>query len=208
MRNIFFDLDGTLIDSRPRLYQLFSDLFPGTGFSFEDYWDLKRRQIGHEKIIADLNDPGNPTFEDFQKEWMQRIETKEYLALDIPFPGIKEMFSQLKQNGNSISIITSRQSPALVEWQIGQWGWQEYLTQILVTKQTTAKTELIKQHFPGLSAKDIMIGDTGKDIETARELGLISIAVLSGFLNKQSLLKYKPDYLFDLVTEIDFNKIN
>jgi len=53
-----------------------------------------------------------------------------------------------------------------------------------------------------------MIGDTGKDVATARELGMISIAVLSGFLNKQSLLKYKPDHLFDLVTEIDFNKIN
>ena len=35
--NIFFDLDGTLLDSKERLYYLFQHLVPECKFSFEEY---------------------------------------------------------------------------------------------------------------------------------------------------------------------------
>ena len=50
--NIFFDLDGTLIDSRLRLYKLFQDLVSSSNLTFSDYWNLKRNKISHKKILT------------------------------------------------------------------------------------------------------------------------------------------------------------
>lgn len=208
MRTIFFDLDGTLIDSRPRLYKLFIDLLPGINLSFSEYWDLKRLQVGHEKIILDHKDETKLTFGEFNKIWMTKIEEKEYLQLDTPFPGVDEILEQLKKNENRIVIVTSRQFTELAEWQIDQWGWKEYIDDIIVTEQISEKSDLIRQRYKNLQPSDIIIGDTGKDIEVGHQLGIISIAVLSGFRNQESLEKYKPDYIFRTVPDIDFEKIS
>ena len=49
--NLIFDLDGTLIDSRNRLYQLFQRLVPESTLSFEEYWKLKRNKISNKDIL-------------------------------------------------------------------------------------------------------------------------------------------------------------
>ena len=49
-RNIFFDLDGTLIDCKKRLYNLFTDLAPSHGLTFEDYASLKSKQVNKREI--------------------------------------------------------------------------------------------------------------------------------------------------------------
>ena len=208
MRTIFFDLDGTLIDSRPRLYKLFIDLLPGIDLSFSEYWDLKRLQVGHEKIILDHKAETKLSFEEFNKIWMTKIEEKEYLQLDIPFPGVNELLAELKKNQNRIVIVTSRQFTELAEWQIDQWGWKEYIDDIIVTEQVSEKSDLIKQRYKNLQPSDIILGDTGKDIEVGHQLGITSIAVVSGFRNQESLEKYKPDYIFKTVADIDFEKIS
>ena len=48
---IFFDLDGTLINSKIRLYSLFQELVPVSNFSFDEYWDFKQNKINHATIL-------------------------------------------------------------------------------------------------------------------------------------------------------------
>ena len=52
--NIFFDLDGTLIDASERLYKLFIDLIPDCKLTKQEYWSLKRQNIKHKTIIENL----------------------------------------------------------------------------------------------------------------------------------------------------------
>jgi phosphoglycolate phosphatase len=49
-----------------------------------------------------------------------------------------------------------------------------------------------------------IIGDTGKDIETGKQLNIKTVAVLSGFLNKKSLTEYNPDKIVDSVLQLQF----
>ena len=51
--NLFFDLDGTLLNSRKRLYTLFQDLIPESKLSIDEYWDLKRDKIDHKTILME-----------------------------------------------------------------------------------------------------------------------------------------------------------
>ena len=66
--NIFFDLDGTLVDASERLYCLFCDLIPECTFTKEEYWDLKRNKINHQKILEKYFPQYN--FSEFNFKWL------------------------------------------------------------------------------------------------------------------------------------------
>ena len=49
--NLIFDLDGTLIDSRLRLYKLFQQLVPTSELTYQDYWAFKQENVSNEDIL-------------------------------------------------------------------------------------------------------------------------------------------------------------
>lgn len=198
--NILFDLDGTLLDSRLRLYNLFNHLVPESKFSFEEYWDLKRQGIGHAEILSTYFHKNEQQIQDFQSQWMSLIEAPEWLKYDVGFEGVTEKLTQLKAN-NDLYIVTARQLEAPVFDQVEKLGWTNLFTKILVTEQKYSKIELIEQHV-NLDVDSVMIGDTGKDILTGKGLNIKAIAVLSGFLNKEKLEDYSPDELIESVLDL------
>ena len=50
--NLIFDLDGTLIDSRLRLYNLFQQLVPTSELTYQDYWAFKQEKVSNEDILV------------------------------------------------------------------------------------------------------------------------------------------------------------
>lgn len=200
--NIFFDLDGTLLDSRERLYQLFQHLVPDSKLSFDDYWKLKRNKIGHKEILKKHFSYEDATFELFETTWLNKIELVEWLALDKPFVGINNYLIELKDK-HDLYVVTARQFEHTVEQQIIQNGWQGIFKKILVTNQKKEKYDLIKENVK-LSKNDWFVGDTGKDIQTGKALGIKTAAVLSGFLSKERLEEYHPDIIVDYVLNLSF----
>ena len=65
-----------------------------------------------------------------------------------------------------------------------------------VTEQKESKTELIERSV-AYRAQDVFIGDTGEDIITANKLGIRSVAVSWGILDRDVLKEYLPDYIID-----------
>jgi phosphoglycolate phosphatase len=63
--NLFLDLDGTLLDSKKRLYKLFDFLVPESDLSYEDYWNLKRNAVGHVDILKDKFNYSDRSIEEF-----------------------------------------------------------------------------------------------------------------------------------------------
>jgi len=196
--NIIFDLDGTLIDSKPRLYYLFKKLVPISDLTFDEYWDLKSNKNGHQEILSSKYSYSDKMFQEFSNTWMNQIETKQWLDYDKPFLGLTEYLMNLKKNNCSLYIATARQSEVNTLKQIDSFGWNEIFEKVLVTQQKSDKFELIKNEIK-LSKEDWLVGDTGKDIETGKKLGINTVAVLSGFLNRESLLLYNPDKIIDNV---------
>lgn len=68
--NIVFDLDGTLLDSRRRLYVLFQRLVPGSLLSFDEYWSLKRNGTGHETILLERFGIESVELDGFLSRWL------------------------------------------------------------------------------------------------------------------------------------------
>jgi phosphoglycolate phosphatase len=200
--NIIFDLDGTLIDSRTRLYSLFCHLVPDVSLSFENYWQFKRSGIGHEHLLGLLNKNEAGYFESFHKSWMELIESDEYLQLDKPFDGVEILLKSLTQNKCKLFLLTARQFPEKVYMQLQRFGWADYFCEVMVTGQKVTKKDMLKRLNIQFSST-VMVGDTGSDIANSNEMGAYSIGVLSGFHSEETLVKYNPNAVVGSVTDIN-----
>jgi len=198
--NIIFDLDGTLINSKFRLYKLFRELTPDLQISFDDYWILKQKKITNEMILEKKFGYGKKDISNFVNTWMKLIEAPEYLCLDIIFTGMKKKLSKLS-NQAKLFICTARQYREPTIEQLKHLEILQYFNKILITEQKSSKDYLIKQFVPGYDQNDWIVGDTGKDIEVGKILNLRTCAVTSGFHSRYTLLKYNPDLILDTVLD-------
>ena len=191
--NLIFDLDGTLIDSRLRLYNLFQLLVPTSELTYQDYWAFKQEKVSNEDILIKQFSFDAAAIKRFVADWMGNIEAPEFLALDKNLPGMHATLAELRKQAN-LYVCTARQYSIPVLDQLERLRLLHYFDEVMVTEQTRSKEELVRT-LPSLASQDWMIGDTGKDIQVGQMLGIKTCAVLSGFLNEKALLNYGPDLI-------------
>lgn len=196
--NIVFDLDGTLIDSKLRLYQLFQHLAPDSPLSYEQYWAFKQNKITNETILSSELGHGQDQIARFVAQWMMLIETPSYLALDSNFAGIHTALAGLQQQAD-LYVCTARQLRQPVLDQLTSLDLLRFFKQVLVTEQKHSKESLIAANVVGCSKQDWLVGDTGKDIQAGKFLNIKTCAVRSGFLSEESLQSYEPDLILESV---------
>ncbi|MBP2167447.1 phosphoglycolate phosphatase [Erwinia toletana] len=199
--NIIFDLDGTLIDSKPRLYTLFQQLVPASKLTYQQYWDFKYARLSHEAILSREFGYGEDEIAGFSRQWMSLIESPEMLALDLNFSGMHKALEKLKLAAN-LHVCTARQLRDPVLKQLTSLNLLQYFDEIMVTEQKHSKESLISEHIANLASHDWMIGDTGKDIQVGRALGIRTCAVLSGFMTRNSLTEYQPTCIIESATAL------
>ena len=201
--NIIFDLDGTLIDSSERMYQLFKELVPQCQFSKQQYWNLKRDKITHELIIKRYFSQIN--YEEFDSKWMSLIETKEYLKFDKVFDNTIPVLEELK-NIYSLQLLTARQSRKELISELDEMNLYQYFDHIFITEARQTKEQIlndaIRKSVISKMEGDILIGDMGKDILLGKREKYKTIAVTYGFMNKKRLLQYSPDVVIDNLTDL------
>lgn len=201
-KHIFFDLDGTLIDSRARLYNLFHELVPNNPLSFDAYWKLKRQGLNQNALLTQYFHYSDKEIEAFKQLWLKKIEEPERLDLDIPFDGAKDLLARLA-NEHALYLLSARQFPQRTQTQIAHFGWTSYFQALFITEQKQSKASLLRAHFSS-NKHDVIIGDSCEDILTGKELGMHTIAVYSGIIGKDILLSYKPDELCRDVRDVTF----
>ena len=199
--NLVFDLDGTLICSKRRLYELFCDLSERNDLTFSKYWDLKFAGRSNQDILKDNFGCVELVVEEFVNNWMKMIENDHYLQMDTLIDGVASFLENVSR-AHSLYICTARQSASQVTKQLARLSILNFFESVLVTEQKYTKTELLKGSGISFSKDDWMIGDTGHDILTGKEIGVKTCAVSSGFMSKEKLLSYAPDLISDSVSSI------
>ena len=200
---IIFDLDGTLICSKKRLYELFCNLIQSRDLSFSDYWNLKYIGNSNQDILRERFDYTKAEISNFVNGWMKKIECEYYLEMDTLIDGTIEFLERIIQN-NSLYICTARQSTCQVAKQLESLSISKYFENIFVTEQKNSKAELLKNSGLKFTKHDWIIGDTGHDIITGKEIGINTCAVLSGFMSLDALIGYSPDIIVANIAKIDF----
>ncbi len=198
--NIVFDLDGTLINSKLRLYRLFQHLAPSSTLTYDQYWAFKKNKISNEEILEIELGYDNAMIGEFVANWMSLIESKPYLELDRSFDGVYETLEKLQELGD-LYVCTARQLRQPVLEQLSDLNFLQFFKRVLVTEQKVKKESLIANYVVGLSCQDWFVGDTGGDIQVGKFLNMRTCAVLSGFLSAESLKRYNPELIIESVAD-------
>ena len=198
---IFFDLDGTLINSQPRLYRLFCDMCPENNFTYEQYCDIKRQRVTQAEMLKKYFQYEDAEIETFHVQWLNRVEDPDKMLQDAPFDGITPLLERLSSR-HTLYIVTNRQSRAKTLEQIKLCGWEKFFSEVLVTEQKQSKVTLAQKVL--LSAGNALwVGDTGEDMRAAQTLKIPVIAVAWGVIHPDLLSGYKPDFLVDTVDDLE-----
>lgn len=204
---IFFDLDGTLIDTSERHYRVYKNILDFYGIpntlSKEEFWNQKRNSIKTVELLPRTS--SDKLIQKFMDEWLKRIEDKRYLKYDNLLPGSLDVLSILKDKAD-LTLVTLRNNRENLFWELSSFGLTKYFKEILVDSPVKLKnkTTLVRGYIERYSKGDnfIIVGDTEADISAGKELGMLTVAVNYGIRSKEFLTKLKPDFCLDNLFEI------
>lgn len=200
MACIFFDLDGTLVNSQQRLYELFRELCPECAMSYGEYWAIKRGRMSQKDMLQEYYGYNDAQVRAFHELWFAKVEEPARVDRDEPVPGMDVVLRDCAQR-HTLFVASNRQNGPLAEAELSRLGWRDLFSAILITGQKRSKEELIRDCCT-VAPEDVLVGDTGEDIRTARSLGIRSIAVSWGILERSILAEYAPDILLDDVSQL------
>ena len=197
---LFFDLDGTLIDSSPRLFRLFCDMCPECRFSYGEYCAVKRNRVTQAEFLKRYFRYGDDRIAAFHEKWLAEVEDPRRMLEDRPFPGITEVLMELARK-HALYIVTNRQSKDETAKQIRRMGWEELISELLVTERKSDKVSLAAPVLRS-PAQAVWTGDTGEDMKAAKALSIPVVAVSWGVISPELLAGYHPDALVGSVSEL------
>jgi phosphoglycolate phosphatase-like HAD superfamily hydrolase len=175
------DLDGTLLDCRPRQLAVTREVLLRRGLALSAemlaaLWQHKRegldtsaalRRCGVAAAAAALS------LADFRRE----VEDDRHLLLDAPLPGVDEALAALRERGCALHVLTARARPDAVRAQVRRlFGDRVGEPHVVPPDAAVAgKTEVLRALAPAA-----FVGDTETDAAAAAASGTPFHAVASG----------------------------
>jgi len=207
--HLFFDLDGTLIDSRPGIFSSLNAMLRKLEIP-ESSWPVDFNPfIGPPlresfRSLFGFDDEMTETATSVYREFYSRTGMNEFTV----YPGITEALKQLWEAGFNLSVVTSKAESYAVKM-ISKAGFSDLFTTISgceINGNRSEKAELINYTLERLglqpSKQILMIGDRYHDLKGARITGISSASVLYGYGSASELAAEKPYLTIATPTEL------
>ena len=190
MTTLFFDLDGTLIDSAVGITRCVAYALERLDQPVPGDAEL-RRWIGPALRVSFL-----PLLQDAERVeqavafYRERFETHGWEEHEL-YPGIGEVVEALHAAGHRLAVVTAKNEPHARKI-IEHLPFGRCFEDVIGSThdgRLSHKPELIGEALRRLQPGDapIMIGDRHMDIDGARHHGLASVGVLWGFGSEEEL---------------------
>lgn len=205
---IIFDLDGTLIDSSKDLAISMNatrehfgmiPLDPALIYSYVGNGAavLLRRALGPE-ASEEMVEEGLRFFLKFY-----RVHALEHTRL---YPGVQEVVEELSASGHKLAVLTNK--PVRISFDIvGALGLQKHFLRVyggdsFVSKKPDAiGIKTLMEEAQMRAPESLMVGDSGVDVQTARNAGIRSCGVAWGF-QPEAFEIDTPDILINQPSEL------
>ncbi len=202
IRQVIFDVDGTLLDSRRDIAaaQLWTFRQLGvTNLRPEDIFPLIGKPLA--ETFTTLLPPGlHHRIPDAALLYRDYYRAHAFDTTDL-FPRVRETLKALYDRGIKLATATikSTQTTAKV---LAHYGIAQYFTHIQGTDNGIFKPDptIINAILAAQSwdrPTTLMVGDTDKDIEVGRNAGIPTCGVTYGSFSRRQMAQLKPDWLID-----------
>jgi len=212
IKNIIFDLDGTLIDSSKdvidSLQRAYRSVVPELSVSID------ASSIGPQlrELIETLTPGlGEEVSLEISKAFRREYDNSDYPKTRLR-PGIGRLLGALKVLSIHMFIVTNKPKKATMRIMknLHVDGFQAVINPdtrpgVKMTKKQMV-SYLIRQ-YDLVRQQTVMIGDSEADVTAARDNHLLSMVVMDGYGKKKDILNSRPDFLVPQVGELyDFIK--
>ncbi|MBU3092419.1 pyrophosphatase PpaX [Clostridium sp. CF011] len=203
IRNILFDLDGTLLDTNELIIQ-----------SFQHTYKMHlNKQVDKEEIIKNFGEILKITldreFGDDSEEAIKtyrRFQTGNFEKLITIHKGVREGIIELHRQGYNLGIVTSRLNDSAIKG-LKHFGLMDYFESIIGADDTdqhkpdpTPALMALKE-LKGKPEETIFVGDSPFDVLCAKNAKITSVVVGWSALPMDMILKYEPDYVVNSMEE-------
>jgi HAD superfamily hydrolase (TIGR01509 family) len=206
IRNLIFDLDGTLIDSSEGVIEAVNYALTQMGASPQPPDSIKK-YIGYplHQMFADFCDaPADRLYAHFQVKAASTV-----VRSAVPLPNVEETLANLQRRGYAMSIATTK-TRAHLDGIIHKLGWEIYFrtsvsgSDVAKPKPDPAAFHLALKLMNCTPESAIVIGDTINDVLAAQAVPMRVVAVDSPYGDQANLDSVTPDFtikhLPDLLT--------
>lgn len=205
---VFFDLDGTLVDSGEGVRNSVVYALNKFGIEVENK-DSLSCFIGPPltvsfKTFYGFDDEKADTGVAFYREYYKEKGIFEGYVYD----GIEECLKRLKDAGKKIMVATSKPEvfAKMVLEKFGIAKYFDFIAGATIDEKTRSnKIEIMQYAFDscGVLPKDvIMVGDRLFDIEGAKHFGMECIAVLYGYGSREEFEQYGAEYIVSTPSDV------
>jgi HAD superfamily hydrolase (TIGR01509 family) len=205
-KGIFFDLDGTIVDSREAYYEAARTAFqamgqepPETGAALEIPRRLEQKQPINDIIKGDTHK-------------FLHVYLKTYYSITTektkPVPNISTALEILSTKAK-LALITMRSVPkeSIIK-ELERFSIAKYFTYVVTALDTHKPKPSPEALIKCVKALDvqicdcIIVGDSINDIKAGKAAGAKTVAVLSGLFSREDFVKEHPDLIIKDATSL------
>lgn len=203
IKNILFDLDGTLLDTNELIIQSFQHTYQKHLNKQVDKEDIIKTfgeilQITLDREFGDVSGEAIKTYRNFQVGKFEKLISIHN--------GVKEGVIKLHEQGYKLGVVTSRLNESSIMG-LNHFGLMEYFDIIIGADDTDkhkpdpAPALMALKKLGGKPGETILVGDSPFDVLCGKNAGIISVVVGWSALPMDMILKYEPDYVVESMEE-------
>ncbi|MCL2664180.1 MAG: HAD hydrolase-like protein [Defluviitaleaceae bacterium] len=192
---IFFDLDGTLVDSAPGIINGYQYALGKFGVTEPEpqslanqvggsLWETFMGRYGMNRTDADAG----------VAHYREYYRTKGMYESSV-YPGMETLLQNLKRAGKKLAVVTAKAGPVAVDM-LDHFFLTDYFDHIAgsaMDGSITDKAVLMRgaiEYFGAGRDETVMVGDRWQDVTAAKANGLACIGVLHGYGGREELIKF------------------
>lgn len=202
IKNVIFDFDGTIVNSRALIVKLYNELAERYGFKYIQ--DNEIEKLSELSIPNRCKALGVPVHRVPQLGLQAKSRYQHLIGELEPNPGLKDLILKLRESGYNLTIISSNLEPSIRAFLVHNdiEGFDSvYSAKNFFGKHHTIHSFLKKNGIP--VNKAVYIGDELRDIEACRKIEMKIISVSWGYDSAKlleqanpSLMAYRPEDIF------------
>ncbi|MEX2416632.1 MAG: pyrophosphatase PpaX [Paenibacillaceae bacterium] len=200
MRNVLFDLDGTIVDTNELIIESFLHVLN----------DKLAMQINREELIPLMGGPLVDQFQYFTGRTNVDQQVADYREYNLMrhdemvsvFPNVNEVVQAFAKQGIKMGVVTTkmRDTTMRVLQMFDLLAFMQTVITLEDVEHAKPHPEPVQRALVALQAEPketIMVGDSSFDIQSAQQAGVWSAGVAWSLKGAAALTVYNPDWMLN-----------